>query len=312
MFASSLRVRIITETGIIRPKRITEVMAKFSRRDIIEPTRMSPLRILHVNSGIDPVAGGTAAALSGLAKAQARAGLDVSVVATWVSAAGEGAVKDLEAAGLRVRSIRATDPMSRSPEIRPVVEGMAAGADVVHIHAMWEEIQHRAARIAQRLGKPYVMTPHGMLDPWNMSNGALKKRLYLALRMRRNLNRASAIHFATEIERDWVGRFGFAPPTIVEPLGLDVGEFADLPPRGTFRAEHPQIGDRPLVAFLGRLHAGKGVELLIPALAKMTSKDAVLVVAGPDSGYLPTAKAQAEQLGVAGRVLFPGMLRGRD
>ncbi|MGB7160676.1 MAG: glycosyltransferase [Tepidisphaeraceae bacterium] len=270
------------------------------------------MRVLHINSSIDPISGGTAAALSGLAKAQARAGMKVTVLATWVAAPGVDAAKQMEAAGVAVHSVRATDPMSRHPQLRAIVERHVRDADVVHVHAMWEAIQHQAARACQRLGVPYVMTPHGMLDPWNMSHGAMKKRLYLALRMRRNLERAAAIHFATEMERDWVARLRLPTPTIVEPLGVDVDEFADLPQAGSFRDRHEQVGRRPMIAFLGRLHAGKGVELLIPALARMPSKNSVLVVAGPDSGYAATARKTATALGVADRVVFTGMLHGRD
>jgi glycosyltransferase involved in cell wall biosynthesis len=209
--------------------------------------------------------------------------------------------------------------MSRHPDLTATVDRLVGAADVVHVHAMWEQIQHEACRSAFARRVPFVVTPHGMLDPWNMSNtrlGAVKKRLYLRWRMRRHLERAAAVHFATEMERDVVARLGLETPTIVEPLGIDAAEFAELPAPGTFRAKHPELGDRKLITFLGRLDYGKGLELLIPAFAEIAKNrdDVRLVIAGPDShsGYRRTVDAMIRSEGLTGRVLLTGMLRGRD
>jgi glycosyltransferase involved in cell wall biosynthesis len=273
------------------------------------------MRVLHAISGINRENGGPPIVLHGLAAAQVRAGLDVRVVATWTTDPVPGVVAELEAKGVRVTHIGpARNPMSRHPETARVLGELMGEADVLHVHAVWEEIQHLACRAARRRGVPYVFTPHGMLDPWNMSNGYWKKRLYLLWRMRRNLDRAAAIHFATDMERDAVARLRLGPPAIVEPFGLDAGEFADLPPRGEFRARYPQIDDRKVVLFLGRLDYGKGLELLIPAFAKIARDDAALVIVGPDShsGYRQTVERMIAEHKLAGRVVLTGMLTGRE
>jgi glycosyltransferase involved in cell wall biosynthesis len=159
--------------------------------------------------------------------------------------------------------------------------------------------------------KPYVLTPHGMLDPWNMKKSRLAKQFFLWLRMRNNLERAALLHFTTSIERDWVARMKLAPPTIVEPLGLDVAAYHDLPPLGTFRARLD--GHHPMILYLGRIHYGKGLELLVPALAKMKRSDARLVVAGPDfAGYGGVIRALAESHRVSGRIVYTGMIEGLE
>jgi glycosyltransferase involved in cell wall biosynthesis len=179
---------------------------------------------------------------------------------------------------------------------------------------MWEQIQHLACRAAWRHGVPYVVTPHGMLDPWNMSNGQWKKKFYLSWRMRKNLKRAAALHFATTIERDAINRLNLQTPAIVEPFGLDAAEFRNLPAPGAFRARHPELANRRLIAFLGRLDYGKGLELLIPAFAKVAPADAALVLIGPDShsGYRRTVEALIDQHALRDRTLLTGMLTGRD
>lgn len=273
------------------------------------------MRILHAISGINRENGGPPIVLAGLAAAQVRAGLEVSIVATWTTNPCPEVVAELEAKGIRVTHIGpAKNPMSRHPDTAGVLDRLVGEADVVHVHAMWEEIQHLACRAAFRRGVPYVVTPHGMLDAWNMSNRPWRKRAYLWWRMRGNLNRAAALHFATAMERDAVARLGLKPGSIIEPFGLDMAEFAELPAVGTFRAKYPELGNKRLIVFLGRLDYGKGLELLIPAFATIAKDDVALVIIGPDShsGYRATVEKMIDEHGVRDRTVLTGMLGGRE
>jgi glycosyltransferase involved in cell wall biosynthesis len=275
------------------------------------------MRVLHAISGINPENGGPPIALAGLAAAQVCAGLDVSIVSTWTTDPCPDVVADLESKGIRVTHIGpAKNPMSRHPDLPRILDQLLSRADVLHVHAMWEQIQHVACKTARTRGIPYVHTPHGMLDPWNMSNRRLKKWLYLTLRMRRNLDRAAAIHFTTQLERAAVERMRLKPPAIVEPLGLDIREFQDLPPPGMFRAKYPQVAGKRLITFLGRLDKGKGLELLIPAFARVAANiaDAHLIIVGPDShsGYRATVQSMIHQHSLTDRTLLTGMLKGSD
>ncbi len=272
------------------------------------------MRVVHAISGIDPRNGGPTNALIGLAAAQVRAGLDVRVISTWRERDAFRSAARLEELGVKVRMVgQAHGKLSRHPQLRTNLLDVVAAADVVHVHAMWEQMQHEACRAAQTLQKPYVFTPHGMLDPWNMQKSRLAKQVFLALRMKKNLQRAALLHYTTEIERQWVARMNLTPPTIVEPLGLDVEEFDSLPRRGTFRAKHPQLSDRPIILFLGRVHYGKGLELLVPALAMMKRSDAMLVIAGPNAeGYGATIEKLMAKHRVSNRVFFTGMIAGQE
>ncbi|MEP0764481.1 MAG: glycosyltransferase, partial [Chloroflexota bacterium] len=66
--------------------------------------------------------------------------------------------------------------------------------------------------------------------------------------------------------------------------------------------------------FLGRLHARKGLQLLLPAFAGALKHvpEARLLVAGPDEGMLAALTAQARDLALGERVLFTGLLTGPD
>src|SRR5207249_317453 len=111
--------------------------------------------------------------------------------------------------------------------------------------------------ISQSLGKPYVMTPHGMLDPWSLRHSRWQKKLYLAVRLRSNLDRAALIHYTSSIERDLTGSLRLRPATVIVPNGVDLAEFANLPPRGIFRTRQGLPEHAPVVLFLGRVHPKK-------------------------------------------------------
>jgi glycosyltransferase involved in cell wall biosynthesis len=92
---------------------------------------------------------------------------------------------------------------------------------------------------------------------------------------------------------------------------VDLAEFDSLPARGTFRARYPQLNGRPVVMYLGRLYNQKGLELLIPALAKAQNAAAMLVIVGPDQdGFESRLRAMVTEHGLGERVIFTGLLRG--
>ena len=271
------------------------------------------IRVLHVISALNAVQGGTVTALVALARAQQRAGLSPAIITTFVDPP-DGTSNALRAQGIEVTEIGpGRTPLVWHPQIAPTLREKVAQSDIVHIHALWEQIQHEAARISRASGVPHLFTPHGMLDPWSLSQSRWKKRLYLMLRLRRDLNHAHAIHYTSVIERDLAQQLSLAPATILEPNGVDLSEFADLPPRGAFRARHPQLDGRPMVLFLSRVHPKKGLDLLVPAFARGAPPEAMLIIAGPDpDGYGEAVRALARSAGVEQRILFTGMLRGRD
>lgn len=263
-------------------------------------------------SNLDPASGGPAEALRGLATAQVEAGLTVRVLSTFTRGADLGFADRLRAAGVAVQLVGPCyPPLGWRLGLNRAVDEAVGTVDVVHIHALWESVQHLAARAARRHRRPYVFRPCGMLDPWSLAQGRWKKRAYLWLRLRNDLNHAAALHFTTAIERDLVAALGLTAPTVVEANGIRPDEFSDLPSRAEFRAAHTISPDAPLLLFLGRVHPKKGLNLLPPALAELPGVH--LAVAGPDhDGYGDQLRRQAEGLGVADRVWFVGMLRGRE
>jgi len=272
------------------------------------------MRVLHVISGLDAPVGGPAVALWGLSEAQARQGLDVSIAASWVPGTDLAVADRLGGRGVKVHTVGpCRDFLCWSAQIRPFLRKLVPQFDILHIHGVWEEIHHQACRAAQKSGVPYIIRPCGMLDEWSYGNRIWSKRVYMLVRMRRNLDRAAAMHYLSEAESDSVARLNLRPQAIVEPNGIDLAEFEQLPPRGTFRSKHPVLGERPYIVFLGRIHKGKGLELLIPAMARLQRRDVMAVVVGPDNeGYLSQMQQLARRKGVDDRILWTGLMRGAD
>jgi glycosyltransferase involved in cell wall biosynthesis len=273
----------------------------------------SGIKVAHVISGLDPRGGGPAEALRGLALAQAANGLNVRVLATYAAGDDHGFATIMRARGVSVQLVGpCRGPLLRHPDLASATSEAVAAADVVHIHALWEEVQHRAARAARLSHKPYLIRPCGMLDPWSLRQSRVRKRLYLLWRLRRHLNAATALHFTSETERDGTARLRLRAPAIVEPNGIELAEYENLPFRGTFRQSRGIAGDRKVVLFLGRLHSKKGLDLLLPAFARQPGQP-LLVLAGPyDDDYRRVLDAETTRLNIADRVLFTGMLLSAD
>jgi glycosyltransferase involved in cell wall biosynthesis len=270
------------------------------------------MNILHAISSIDPRTGGPAEALRGLVLSQVNAGLSVRIVATWKKSDQLSFRDWFLGQGIPLELVGPCwAPLRWHPRLFSVLRKEISWCDIIHIHGLWEEIHHKAARIAWNTSKPYLFRPCGMLDPWSLAQSRIKKALYLEWRLRTDLNRAAGLHFTSLPEHRLTHSLHLCPPAIVEPNGLSLEEFANLPPRGLFRANRGVDSDRLLLLFMGRLHPKKGLELLIPALARLKAFPVDLVIAGPDpDGYADRLKSTIGRLQLGDRVRFVGMLQG--
>ncbi len=196
------------------------------------------------------------------------------------------------------------------PSLRRRFRLLLDGVDGVHIHGLWEAGSVVAAHAAHALRKPYVLSAHGMLEPWALANKGAKKKLYSTLVERANVDGAACLHALTSAEAEDYRRFGSTRPIAVIPNGVDI---PGSPSSSAFLERFPELRDRRIILFLGRIHFKKGLDLLVRAWTMLIADhpDAVLVIAGPDSeDSQATAEANIAKSGVADRVLFTGMLQG--
>ncbi len=182
------------------------------------------------------------------------------------------------------------------------------GADGVHIHGLWEVSTAAAGRTARGLGKPYIVSAHGMLEPWALANKRLKKAIYGRLMERSIVGRASCLHALTAAEAEQYRAFGAKCPIVVIPNAVEIPEY--LSPDFFFET-YPALRDKRMVLFLGRLHPKKGLTLLVDAWGRLfqANPEAHLVLAGPDSEETAAKLAAViASRGMERSVTFTGML----
>ena len=278
------------------------------------------LRIVQLTSSLDPAAGGPPCRPGRLAAALANAGGDVTVACWQDPSARERIERDMARipGTERLSWFELPRPESFSDRLfasraRRRLEELLPRVQILHLHGLWESLLRVAADVAYRAGVPYVITPHGMLDPWSMAQKHLKKRIALALGIRRMIDRSAFLHCLNLDEQRAVAPLGLKCPTRIIPNGVSFEELAELPPPGSFYQSHPELHDDPYVLFLGRLHPGKGLNYLADALAILRKRHPRLrlVVAGPDAGARQPLERQVAQAGLADRVHLVGSIYGQ-
>ncbi|MGH9257347.1 MAG: glycosyltransferase [Vicinamibacterales bacterium] len=272
------------------------------------------MRILHVIPGVALTSGGPRN-LIGLIGGLARHGVDTTLLTTNLGAAtpADAPVNQSmlgDNASRVVYKVWATGGRyGLAPSLARTLRRTVGTYDLVHVHWLYNFSCIAAARAALAAGVPFVVQPHGSLDPHLRQKSRLVKYVYMATIGRPLLRKAAAVVFDT-IEEGRLASYGPRRPELIVPTGLVRDEFDPLPPRGTFRAAFPTI-DGPFLLFVGRLSAQKGLDLLLGAFKRLryAHPNLWLVIAGPDfRGYEARVRDMAARLEVTDRVLFAGML----
>jgi poly(glycerol-phosphate) alpha-glucosyltransferase len=126
--------------------------------------------------------------------------------------------------------------------------------DLLHLHNLWMYTSVLALEWHKRKGKPFIVSPHGMLEPWALRNSGWKKRIVELLYESRMLKSAAIVHaFHDKDVRDYRA-YGLVNPIAVIPNGVS------LPNR-----EVQHTGRLKKLLFLGRIHPKKGLHALIEA-----------------------------------------------
>jgi poly(glycerol-phosphate) alpha-glucosyltransferase len=207
--------------------------------------------------------------------------------------------------------IRGPRPFGWAPSLdRRLASG---GLDLVHAHGIWMYPSIASLRWARRARRPYIVSPHGMLDGWALAQSHWKKRLAGALFENRHLAGAACLHALTRAEARSIRQYGLKNPICVIPNGVEIPArpvTADPP-----WAEEAGPGARVLL-YLGRLHAKKGLIPLLVAWAQCRFAAAArpwkLVIAGGDDGdgYADGLRRLTRALAIQDSVIFAGPLYG--
>jgi len=186
-------------------------------------------------------------------------------------------------------------------------------ADVAHLHEFRSYQNAVALPLMEKFGVPFVLTAQGGL-PRIMGRQSLKA-LYDRFVGRRILTQARRLHALNELEREQFIALGVPPNRIaILPNGVNLDEYKELPLVNGFRERFDIPADAPIVLFLARVNKIKGVNFLVNSFneVRRSMPEAILVIVGPDDGYLNQAKRQVHNMGIEQWVRFTGYLDGDD
>ncbi|HSS76410.1 MAG TPA: glycosyltransferase, partial [Thermoanaerobaculia bacterium] len=260
--------------------------------------------------------GGPILAVHGLCRALAARGHAVTVLTTDVHGEGRldvplGQPVDVEGVEVRYFPVRSRR-LYFSSSLGQAARELTRRCDLVHLHSVFLWPTSAVARMAERAGVPYVVSPRGMLVPELMRRRSRWRKLaWMRLFERRTLERAAALHVTSELEATEAGRLNLhLPPVFVVPNGVDPGAW-DSDETTLSPSVRAVLSNGPFVLFLGRLSWKKGLDRLLPAMAQVPGL--CLAVAGNDEeGLTAGLEGLARECGISERTVLLGPVHGAD
>lgn len=260
-----------------------------------------PVRVLHICRRYRPFVGGTEKYVHDLARAQADAGREVTILTLDRDVAGptRGLPRQEAPDGLRVVRVPGWGTPQIAITYRPDrVWREIARHDVVHIHDL-RFAMATAVVGAAGMRRPRILHTHGLI--FHSGAGSPLKRLAMRLYFG-PLLRLGGVTTAASSEADRVLLLRDAPylagSTVTCPNAIPLAPLLKL--------ERRPIPGR--VVSIGRIVANKALPDLVRALARICDVEWSLVLAGePNAEEVARIEAEAVELKVRDRVTFvPG------
>jgi len=187
-------------------------------------------------------------------------------------------------------------------------------ADVVHGWDQNSFFTYRILRDAKKLGKPVAMYFIGVDYLRNHYNLLLRVFGYrYQVWVTKKVAELVDLALVTNEYDRRILKERYCLESIVLPHGVDEAYLKTPSMAGCFRKKYGVEGR--IVSYIARIHATKGLDLLIKAFAEVVKQvpEAVLVVAGKgNEGYLKKCLKLAEELGIRDRVRYLGYISEED
>lgn len=267
------------------------------------------LKVVHIAENMAKMAGGVPAVVSQLAPRLSNIGVSTQII----HATGDLGVSFLKHGILKFPPSKIGKPWSYSAELKKglSVQGISVEgrSTVFHIHGVWSAPQYYAAKVAYREGVPFVLTSHGMLEPWLWEKQGsiiyMKKKIYWTAFAYPKFKNAAAIHAITPLERESLRKLFPLNRIEVIPNAIELNEITYF----------EKVERKKTILFIGRIEPKKGVDLLLYAFAQARlSKDWVVNIVGPvwSGAYLAILKSIVMKEGLSDQVIFHGPVFGDD
>ncbi len=288
------------------------------------------MKILQVIASLAPRYGGPSVACPALCRELARRGHRVAIYTTNTDGHTTRDVpldKPVWDQGVEIRYFPGRSaPGEYNPSLAlwRALDQTAQRFDVAHIYSVYGFSTLAGAHHCRKHGVPYVLHPHGSLDPFLLRRHRFRKRVYTALFARRGFEHAAAILFNSREEMRLavngsrsvasVGRVPQAVRLAVVYVGVEDVWFHDPGAAARERVRKKfGLSGRRLLVFFGRLNFKKGLDLLARAFSLIGREhdNIHLVLAGPDTeGYGKKVRKWLQEGQVLEKTTFTGALEG--
>jgi glycosyltransferase involved in cell wall biosynthesis len=275
------------------------------------------MRILHVIPYMHPSAGGPPVVVEHLTREASKLGHLSEIISTPLFCVGDERVL-LQ----RLNELAPTTFLSRFWPIdllsklhrRQLVQSICA-ADIVHIHTLWNPLNTIVRQECVRRQRPYVLMPHGMLDPYSLSVRRWRKALYLwGIEARNILTAHRIIYTSAEEARLATTKLTSLPKGVVIPLGGDAPAESSALLMSHFIECFPIARDRRRLLFLGRVHFKKGLDRILtvlPAIVRQYPDVLLMIVGDGTSAFEASVKRTITTKALENNVIMTGRLEGR-
>lgn len=278
------------------------------------------MKILHVIANLAPRYGGPAKAGMEMAAALAARGHEVTIFSTNQDGSGVLDVptdRVIRKNGVDIRYFPVVQPKfwRTSPAMAFALNKEIPNFDIVHIHSLYLFHGMAAGHYARKHGVPYIVRPHGTLDPVMYARHRYRKRIMEMLFEDRNIRLADALHYTTEEELVLAKPYVHGSTGFVVPNGVNSSDYSELPARGTFRSRYKLLEGKKMLLFFSRINFKKGLDVLVEAFKHIHRQhpDTVLVLTGPDDeNYGQKVREWLKAAGLSEFAIFTGMLTGQD
>ncbi|OQY76006.1 MAG: hypothetical protein B6D44_00385 [Ignavibacteriales bacterium UTCHB2] len=201
-----------------------------------------------------------------------------------------------------------------SKQLKRKLKSDYSNFDIIYIIGIWNFPSTFAIRFLSKKKAPIIIAPHGSLDPFKFSQKGYKKKLYYALFLKHYIQR-SFIHYFTSSEANKSSEFLRIPSdkVVIIPNGIDIKDHYKDPSSQKLFELYPNLKNKFLILYLGRLHPIKGIEIIIKSLKYLEHKSDKIhvVIAGTgESDYEEKLKYLAESISSKNIVTFTGLVEG--